>query len=552
MQVSHLFKIDDLTQPSTCLVPGHVYAAIVQNHAYAFALAWGALLDAAIHGRPTWLVTHDDPAGALSADSTLAREGSGALRDGLIHILQVKTVPSGVGNAAIEILKEFDYFRVAPGSLLVLDGAESYLNESALADNAVIDAWRHWAEHSGRTLLLLFRHDNAQASAFTEELIRKANYFAGIARLHPSSGNDSWEIFHWFGPGGYTAGRSLRLVIASNGALAAFDKRTREVLELAADEASVFAIKSALAGPPPQGWIVVDDLQALMPLALQAVAATVIIGFDRDSHFDAMARAIFTLRKSCGKQLKIIIREIDTHLRYSHEFLTLQLGASLVVPPEVNFSRFLSMQAMAQGQIFHRDLPDSYEEAAVLALPQQTMGYLAPRHFVQAVSVELDNAYSLAVQSVLIRLRLAFGLKPIDALRHVTVKRAGDIYSSDNESIYVFLFACREGDVDIALERLFRLPVEDLFEDEQRYLSSQTVLRAMQQFAKRANQGELPDLHVELAALHAQYNANSTPAERNSATRATKDSFTVARHRAPPSARRQPLQLRAAVGNERK
>ena len=76
------------------------------------------------------------------------------------------------------------------------------------------------------------------------------------------------------------------------------------------------------------------------------------------------------------------------------------------------------------------------------------------------------------------RLNVLAQIPHLDALRACHTSRDGDLFTADHESVYVFLFACREPDVELALNRLFTLPLTQLFSSEATD-SSDTGIRAM-------------------------------------------------------------------------
>lgn len=105
---------------------------------------------------------------------------------------------------------------------------------------------------------------------------------------------------------------------------------------------------------------------------------------------------------------------------------------------------------------------------------------------------------ALAVQSILVRLPLAPGITALDALRACDIKRKGDICTAIPESIYVFLFACREGDVDLALDHIFTLPIDVLFEGQLRFPIPTTIEHGLNDLAHFLNTSAVPDYADEL------------------------------------------------------
>jgi hypothetical protein len=120
----------------------------------------------------------------------------------------------------------------------------------------------------------------------------------------------------------------------------------------------------------------------------------------------------------------------------------------------------------------------------------------------------LRHSRSMGISNALVLLPMARGLTPADALRHCTIRRPGDICTADKECFYLFLYACHEADVTITLERLFNLPVGDLFNEEVRYVTPAAIQDVTDAFALRAP--SLPDLSSH-AAHHTAEPAAQTP-----------------------------------------
>ncbi|MFY1079425.1 BcsE family c-di-GMP-binding protein, partial [Escherichia coli] len=89
-----------------------------------------------------------------------------------------------------------------------------------------------------------------------------------------------------------------------------------------------------LEGAPPlsAAWRLYDGWGGLLPAALQAREATVVLAIDENAQVDALARLLHRLRRERGNALKLVVRELQPCLRYADERLLMQCGCSLVVP----------------------------------------------------------------------------------------------------------------------------------------------------------------------------------------------------------------------------
>jgi len=157
-----------------------------------------------------------------------------------------------------------------------------------------------------------------------------------------------------------------------------------------------------------------------------------------------------------------------------------------------------------------------------------------------SIAATLQRSRALPVQSALLRLPLAYGLLPLDALRYCRIKRAGDLVTADDRSVFLFLYACRETDLDKTLERLFSLPLGELFSTEDRFLSPHTIRQAIDDLDIRHQQQAFPDLSAELAAV----TKAQKPHQQALPATTARQQPAVQRHNAPPPAARRPLPVK--------
>lgn len=534
--ISSALALDGAT--SLSLVGGNIYAVAEEDDKLADILLWSTAIDRVEAGGSACVVS-------AAASTSLAQSGYGA-RVRAIHagkqlsILEFTAASDAAQGVqwVRQLVEDLQHLHAGRADLLVLDSAEQWMPE---ADAEALQVLRDWAAAHHAAVLLLFRLTGAGAKDGVAAMLPLAHHFGGMARLKHRYGAASVEIYHWFATDGLVAKTSWPLQVGAQERLEVPADLTEHPApaEPAADELLTFAQRSAfLAKESPLGsWHLVDGQDDIAAAVGSAVASTVILSFTPGADYFKLARCVFALRKQCGPRLKIVVREVNSRLRYSQETLLMRLGANLIVPAEISYARFLSMTSMVQGQIFPHRLPPSFEQALRQAMPDEDQGYLAPFEFVRAVATALERSRILHVQNVLLRMPLAYGLLPLDALRYCSIKRAGDLVSADGNSVYLFLYACRETDIDKTLERLFGLPVGELFSTEDRFLSPHTIRQAMADFDARNLQHPFPDLTAEMAGLAETKSA--APVEAAAPT--DKKGPAVQRFQAPPPAVRRPL-----------
>lgn len=285
--------------------------------------------------------------------------------------------------------------------------------------------------------------------------------------------------------------------------LAADGTRTRgavrELIE-AVDQSEVIATRASVDGQRgvPGHWRIVDSLADVEVAAAASVAATVLIDAGQASDFEARARLVHQLRLSRPLTLKIVVRENLGKLRTHSEQALLQLGASAVVYKEVGFSRLLQLLQDINAQSHTRKVHPDYEEALDSFMPARERGYQPPAQFCTLVRSMLDRTHGIGLSHSLVRLNVLAQIPHLDALRACRTSRDGDLFTADHEGVYVFLFACREPDVELALNRLFTLPLTQLFASEATD-SSDTGIRAMVDTLQESVRKGLPDYSAALA-----------------------------------------------------
>ncbi len=288
----------------------------------------------------------------------------------------------------------------------------------------------------------------------------------------------------------------------ASGRLAADGTRTRgavrELVE-AVDQWDVIATRAAVQGQRgvPGHWRIVGNLADMEVAAATSVAATVLIDAGQASDFEARARLVHQLRLSRPLSLKIVVRENLGKLRTHSEQALMQLGASTVVYKEVGFSRLLQVLQDINSQSHTRKVHPSYEQALDSFMPVRERGYQPPAPFCTLVRSMLDRTQSIGLSHTMVRLNVLAQIPHLDALRACHTARDGDLFTADHEAVYVFLFACREPDVDVALNRLFTLPLAQLF-SAQATDCSDVGIRAMAGHLQESVRKGLPDYSAVL------------------------------------------------------
>jgi cellulose biosynthesis protein BcsE len=238
-----------------------------------------------------------------------------------------------------------------------------------------------------------------------------------------------------------------------------------QVVFYAPDQGRVIATAATVAGVKgvPAEWTVVSDLSDMETVCDNAVAATILLHADGDQEFEVLSRFVHRMRSSHPRSLKIVVRETTNKLRYNNELMLLRLGINLMVYKEIPFSRVVQVINDMSDEIFSRPVENEYLLAVQAAEPNRIAGYLSPSIFCREVAAMLKRSERIDLSHSLVRLPILSRVAQLDALQACQARRLGDIFTADQNSIYLFLFACRVSDVDSTLDRFFSVPVTELF-----------------------------------------------------------------------------------------
>ena len=312
-----------------------------------------------------------------------------------------------------------------------------------------------------------------------------------------------------------------------------------QVLVEAPDQRAVIATRAAVAqqhGVPPH-WQIVDALDGVATAAAHSIGATVLIDAGNSDGFEERARLVHHLRLTRPPTLKIVVRESTGKLRAHNEQALLQLGANAVFYRELGFSRLLQLLQDIRSQSYHRPVNPDYAQALNAFMPALARGYQPAPEFCRLVQGMLERTHSIGLGHSMVRLDIAPQIAHITALRACKMTRDGDLVTASHSAVYVFLFACREPDIESALERLFDVPVAQLFTAQSTDCSHTGMLQMLKGLDHAARQG-LPDYSSLLAPAAAAPARRTAPRSRQSYRRA----------RCPARRRRRPAAPARAPG----
>lgn len=308
-------------------------------------------------------------------------------------------------------------------------------------------------------------------------------HLEGLAHLDWQQDSWNYRINWWANKDTMLADRACRLS-RNDLKFTLIDQQDQNTPLTLNDEHTYLAEKNVLEGAPPLSsqWQLFDDNAAVFDRASQASTATVIFSLQRNDQIAELARMIHSLRRARGSGLKIVVREMETALRFSDERLLLACGVNAIVPFNAPMSRFLTSLEGIQNQSYNRHVPADLDTLLKSMQPLQARGYLALEPFCQAVTLLVNNTLLPENgKGLLVALRPVPELKPEQALTLCKPRRYGDLITLVGDRLYLFLSSCRFTDLDTALKFIFRLPHDEIFTNRMVWYEDLQILSEVRQ-----------------------------------------------------------------------
>ncbi|OEF22514.1 cellulose biosynthesis protein BcsE [Aliivibrio logei] len=204
--------------------------------------------------------------------------------------------------------------------------------------------------------------------------------------------------------------------------------------------------------------------------------ATIVFSCSKQDEVRQLGVRIYLLRKRFGQNIKIIVREMHSCLRYSDEMYLLQSGINLIVHFGTRFSSVLSSIEILRGQVLTRPLPSTTEELLNFSFQTtEIKGYINNDAFINYTRELLKHFDVAQTEFALIKLEILPNIKPHSYLSMCNIQREGDVMTLCHDAIYLFLQGVRMSDLPIALHNIFTLPIRDIFSSQTSFTTSGRV-----------------------------------------------------------------------------
>jgi hypothetical protein len=244
-----------------------------------------------------------------------------------------------------------------------------------------------------------------------------------------------------------------------------------------ADRDLQLATGQVLAGQPipPSGWKILPPDLAKVEGTDLARAACVWLHHAPDSELTDLESRVGQLREDLGADTPIVIVERNIKLRQAQGIRLLQSGASLILPdlPIRDLARLGAALGRLRIQHPAAQAPGTVPQAEPLK------GYLPAPDFARHVRQRILADSPQGIHNAVVRFLPLPGFSAAEVAQAYTPHRDQDLFTLDQQHLYIFLNACMDSDIDTALEHLFSLPLGQLFERDQRLVAPSDIMESL-------------------------------------------------------------------------
>lgn len=407
-----------------------------------------------------------------------------------------------LAKAVVQLTEQLDR-KLKPSKRLILcllpTESLSFLEKNI---QAVLKNWRDWCEGNGCTLLILAYGEQAQY--MSQPLIAESGFLSGLGHLKTQKEGYIYQLDYWVNNLGVQAAQRFFLQDKNIGY--ELLKTAAPPVKKASDK--VFLQRSVLEGAPvfmAEKWRIAEDWQELVDAAQTAVRGTFVFALTENNELESLARTLYKLRQQRGLSISIVVREMKQVLRNQEVQLLLQCGAALVVSADTHLARFFGILENLKNQQSNQPLTHNLETAIAKIKAPDIKGIVSALEFTAYLKRVLVNASAVAAGGVLVTMRPAPALSVEQLMGQLRIDRQGDVACAAHGVVHLFLFGCHQDFIEIALQRVFSLPMQDIVSEHKvhiEHLSIEDHVRRMQVLNKTQANSTLGQASEDGLATH--------------------------------------------------
>lgn len=453
--------LDTLPERIGRLAAGMVYAIACDQQALRLPLAAGALRATLGEEKPCALVTALDPRMFLRKARLAGCDLDAHVESGLLTIFSLAPDAAKhmfrLGPAGF--LRELEANVPGRGAFLVLDSADPLFMLSDPRGSAeAAQCYVEWFARLEHTALAMF----APAPAAPRDYLglrMVAENFGGYAVVRSAEGGAQLDVRHWFAAEGAVPSESFALRTQRSGMLRVRPPEPDEHLLPPVD--SVIYVRGVIDVEAARSWQEAETIVDAVDGARRSEAATLVLPFEHPRNYEALCRAVVTIRAMARRSLRVVVRERQMRLRASQMLALLRLGVSTIIPAEAGDAMARRIVESLHGTRFARayEMDAQHVDEETVALVQG----VAPSSAAFCEAVERLLAVSDGFDILSCLARLQGGKADVVGLVKRGRRRGRDLLAyAHGDQAWLFLFGCTPSMSQSTLERLFMKPLQQV------------------------------------------------------------------------------------------
>lgn len=357
-----------------------------------------------------------------------------------------------------------------------------------------------WAYQANKIFIIaLYGHSDTLKTRSL--LTQSARMFTSLSFVYHELTDIRWKASFWFT--GYAVNQwSWTLTLCAETNKLQLNKQASEnvLSPLLGHNAPRLFLKSAIKMNEklPTNWTLVNSDEHLLAQLTKGSDALIVLGLASKDAFYSTAQKIYNLRKLHGPHLRIIVRSLTEAVRLQDERALIAAGATMVLPNDLSFRRLLNLADNTVGSLYSHTLPKNIDQLHIGKQRNDIKGYATPLMFINAVRELTIQAQQQNTHTALIQADVATGLTATSIVRRFGSRRAGDVITSIDKQLYIFLVGCRESDIDYALNMSLGIPTQTIFTRQVRLTAPMQILDLIEQLEHHERQYPTADLSEKI------------------------------------------------------
>jgi hypothetical protein len=127
------------------------------------------------------------------------------------------------------------------------------------------------------------------------------------------------------------------------------------------------------------------------------------------------------------------------------------------------------------------------------------LGYLVPEPFTKELQKLTASSVKYGISSTLVILEIPSGIAAMDTIKYAQFNRHGDIFTVVDNAIYVYLYGCRDADVNSTLTFILGAEPLLIFRSAQRFVKSDAIQLQTIHLSEYIQRNPVVDYHDRIA-----------------------------------------------------